>query len=194
MSARWRAELLAIALACAGCGASGLGGPSSACDGGDPSCPFACGPGIDAPPFEGRTHVSCVPSGGTYAAVPPVTYAANPPASGNHCPIWFTPWGPTSEVVRPEQWVHNLEHGAVVLLYNCPSGCPDVVNQLVAIRNGTPPDRFNEQRILITADPLMPHKVAAVAWGYRWQGDKVDAATVSCFIKARYDHGLESIP
>ncbi|HZS41198.1 MAG TPA: DUF3105 domain-containing protein [Polyangia bacterium] len=185
MSARWRAEFfaLAAAFAFAGCGSSAL--TAANCDGGDPSCPTHCGRGIDSPPDEGRTHV---PIGST------VNYVANPPASGNHYPVWWTPWGLTTQLVQREYWVHNLEHGGIVLLYNCPSGCTDVVDQLVAIRNGTPPDQFNEQRILITADGKMPHKVAALAWDWRWQGDSVDAAAINCFIKARYDHGLESIP
>jgi hypothetical protein len=40
----------------------------------------------------------------------------------------------------------------------------------------------------------MPHKVAAVAWGWRWQGDAVDMPAMRCFIDARYDRAPESIP
>jgi hypothetical protein len=90
--------------------------------------------------------------------------------------------------------VHNLEHGGVVLAYNCPAGCDDVVAELTALWQSTPPDRFNEQRLLVLPDTAMPHKVAAIAWGWRWQGETVDTAAVRCFIDARYDRAPESIP
>jgi hypothetical protein len=184
MSARWLASVVVVALV--GCGrTSGVGdrpGDGGASDGG---AAFACGPGIDAPPLEGAMHV---------VEPTPVTYAANPPSSGPHWPMWQEPWGAYPAELPRERWVHNLEHGGVVLLYNCPAGCTDVVTALTALRDATPPDRFNEQRLLITPDSVMPHRVAAVAWGWRWQGDAVDGATLRCFIDARYDRAPESIP
>jgi hypothetical protein len=130
-----------------------------------------------------------------------ITYRDNPPASGNHYPV-PSPWGIFT--VPRETWVHNLEHGGIVLLYNCPSacdtdagctdGCDADVQKLIAIRGGRKPDLFNEVRVLITPDSLMPHKFAAIAWGWRWQGEAVDAAEINCFIDARYDKAPESIP
>ena len=40
----------------------------------------------------------------------------------------------------------------------------------------------------------MPHKLAAIAWGWRWQAEVFDDKTTSCFIDQRYDKGRESIP
>jgi hypothetical protein len=59
-------------------------------------------------------------------------YAYCPPASGPHYnnpgvdgPIPAKYYGPDSGV-RPQNWIHNLEHGAVVVLYNCNmGGCTD---------------------------------------------------------------------
>jgi hypothetical protein len=159
--------------------------PSSGhCDGGI-DCPQRCGPDVDAPPFEGAQHV---------AEPTAVRYTANPPASGNHWPMWQEPWGDYPTELPRERWVHNLEHGGVVLLYNCPLGCEDIHQQLVAIRNGTRPDRYNSVRILVTPDSVMPHKVAAVAWLWRWQGDSVDMNAIQCFIQSRYDRAPESLP
>jgi hypothetical protein len=124
----------------------------------------------------------------------PVSYRANPPASGNHWPVWQTPWQAYTTAVPRERWVHNLEHGGIVLSYHCQDGCPEVVAELTALRNATAPDQYNEQRVLITPDPLMPKRVAALAWGWRWQGDAVDSSTIQCFIRDRYDRGPESIP
>jgi hypothetical protein len=58
-------------------------------------------------------------------------YAYCPPASGSHYnnigvdgPIPARYYGP-DEGTRPEGWIHNLEHGAVVILYNCKMGACD---------------------------------------------------------------------
>jgi hypothetical protein len=146
---------------------------------------LSCGPGIDNPPFEGAQHV---PEGTT------VSYRANPPASGDHWPNWERTWGVFPMPLPRGRWLHNLEHGGVLLLYNCPGGCDDVVQRLVALRNGRRPDRYNAVRVIVTPDPLMPKRVAAVAWNWRWQGDDVDEATLNCFIDRRYDRAPESIP
>jgi len=57
-----------------------------------------------------------------------VTYAYCPPASGKHySAIGLGPitgnkvYGPNDPTV-PQGWIHNLEHGAIVLLYACPNG------------------------------------------------------------------------
>ena len=181
MSARWPASalLFVIVVVAGGCG----GVKSDPCSADAGVC--GCGPGIDSPANEGGQHV---------AEPSTVSYRANPPASGPHWPMWQEPWGAYPMGLPRERWVHNLEHGGVALLYNCPTGCDDVVAQLTALRDSTRPDRFNAQRILIVPDAVMPHRVAAVAWGWRWQGETVDAATVRCFIDARYDRAPESTP
>ena len=145
---------------------------------------FSCGSGIDQRPIEGRNHVD-----------PPamVNYRDNPPASGDHYPVPAA-WGVAQAPIPREQWVHNLEHGGIVLLYNCPSSCQSDVDHFTRIRSARPADIFHEVRILITSDTPMPHKFAAIAWGWRWQGDAIDEKTINCFIDARYDKAPESIP
>ncbi len=173
--------VVALAVVWGACGGSGARGTCS--DAG--VCAFACGAAVDAPPLEAAYHV---PEPQT------VQYAANPPASGPHWPVWQTPWGAYPGGLPRERWVHNLEHGGIVLAYNCPDGCADVVAALIGIHDAQRPDQFNEQRILIVPDLQMPHRVAALAWGWRWQGDAVDGAAVRCFIDARYDRAPESTP
>jgi hypothetical protein len=75
-----------------------------------------------AEPDMGRDHVAV----GTI-----VKYLYCPPASGKHYnqiplgPIQPKVYGPNEHPV-PEGWVHNLEHGALVVLYKCPSdACTD---------------------------------------------------------------------
>ncbi len=61
-----------------------------------------------------------------------ITYMHNPPTSGCHyslsgaAPAPLKPgiYAPgNSTKLTPEYWVHNLEHGYVVVSYNCPAGC-----------------------------------------------------------------------
>ena len=73
-------------------------------------------------PDMGRTHVAV----GTK-----VTYTYCPPASGHHYaasgagPIQPRLYGPNDSTV-PEGWVHNLEHGAMVILYRGRDGDPGI--------------------------------------------------------------------
>ena len=74
---------------------------------------------------------------GHVAVGSPVTYTFCPPASGKHYnapgqgPIQPRFYGP-EDTALPESWVHNLEHGGLVVLYNCArNGCnADAQNQL----------------------------------------------------------------
>jgi hypothetical protein len=63
-----------------------------------------------------------------------VRYALCPPASGRHYnatnlgPIKAQLYGP-DEVQIPQGWLHNLEHGALVVLYRCPGPACDDAGQ-----------------------------------------------------------------
>jgi hypothetical protein len=56
-----------------------------------------------------------------------VKYALCPPATGKHYnasgegPIHAGVFGPDDAII-PQGWIHNLEHGGLVLLYRCASG------------------------------------------------------------------------
>jgi Protein of unknown function (DUF3105) len=78
-------------------------------------------PAADASPQPGYVQPDM---GNSHVAVGTVVkYTFCPPASGRHYnqpgtagPIPARPYGPTDNVI-PEGWVHNLEHGALVVLY-----------------------------------------------------------------------------
>ena len=61
-------------------------------------------------------------------------YPDNPPAGGNHYPVWAA-FQTFSYAVPRGFWVHDLEHGAVVYSYNCTDGCPDEVAAGRAVHN-----------------------------------------------------------
>ena len=73
----------------------------------------------------GNTHIQ------TFGE-PHAAYNSDPPTSGPHMP-YIAPWGIHTEPVPKELQVHNLEDKGVMVQYNCPSGCPDLVEKLKAI-------------------------------------------------------------
>lgn len=148
---------------------------------------------IDQPPL--MSSFSHVPVGTS------IDWDSNPPSSGPHYPIWaaFQAYG--SPVPRG-YYVHDLEHGAVVFLYNCGSaGCPDVVSKLQAASDALPADPLCAQqggpgvrvRTVITPDPLIPTRVAAAAWGWIYLADCADLPTLEQFAKAHYGQGREDL-
>lgn len=96
-----------------------------------------------------------------------------PPPGGPHCSstlacrVFTTPQGRC-------QYIHNLEHGHLVLAYNCPSGCDDVVQELRGIHAAA----ASPKRVIVTPDPLLKTRVAAMVWGHTWAGDTVDLAKI----------------
>jgi hypothetical protein len=125
-----------------------------------------------------------------------LTYScSNPPASGDHYGTWGT-WGVHMKPLQRGHYVDNLEQGGVVLLYNCPSGCPDVVAQLQAVADAQPRDPTCSdtigRRIVITPDPLLDHTVAAAAWLYTYEADCVDSTSLASFIARHYGMGPQS--
>jgi hypothetical protein len=148
----------------------------------------SCLVALDSPPLLPAIHVAI----GTE-----VEWDSNPPSSGPHFPIWAAYQAYTSPVPRG-YYVHDLEHGAVVFLYNCPNGCPDVVATLQAASDAIPDDPLCTQagegvrvRTVITPDPLLDVPVAAAAWGYTYKAACADLPTLTAFARAHYGNGPE---
>jgi hypothetical protein len=75
-----------------------------------------------------------------------------------------------------------------VLLYNCPRGCPEIVEVLAGIM-AAPPDDPDciAPRLVLTPYEEMDATVAAAAWGYTWTADCIDAdarGSLVAFIEA----------
>ncbi len=118
----------------------------------------------------------------------PIAYLTNPPASGPHYPIWAR-WGAWPNLPRG-YWVHNLEHGGVALLYNCPAGACDATRDaLVAAARTIPMDPAcvptdaepATVRVVITNDSEITTPIAGAAWGWLYAADCVDAASIRAF-------------
>ena len=91
----------------------------------------------------------------------PLAYGTNPPQSGNHYPIWAA-YKTYAQPFLPGFWVHNLEHGAVVLTYNCPGGCAADVARIQAFVDALPADCAGPpRRIILLPDPDLDVRVSA---------------------------------
>jgi hypothetical protein len=133
----------------------------------------------------------------------PVKYTFCPPASGKHYnqagvagPINPKLYGPNDKTV-PENWVHNLEHGGLVLLYKCPAGdasggaCSASGQQAMAalLTNfpnspvcNIPPGQVGP---VITRFDDMDFNYAAVVWDYVLPLDTLDLEQVKTFFRQR---------
>jgi hypothetical protein len=142
-------------------------------------------------PSEGQQHVQA----GTQ-----VTYQHQPPTSGSHysqagvAPVAWQTIG----TLQPEVWVHNLEHGGIVVLYNCPSGCDDLQKQLTTYVNSIVPaePQFGEYKIILSpySQGMGTHKVALLAWDRIEFLDGYDQAKITQFYESHADKGPERIP
>jgi hypothetical protein len=129
-----------------------------------------------------------------------IEWDSNPPSSGPHYPIWAAYASYSSPVPRG-YYVHDLEHGAIVFLYNCgDGGCPDVVAALTAASNAIPDDPLCSAagegvrvRTVITPDPLLDVPVAAAAWGFTYKAQCADLPTLIQFATAHYGQGPETL-
>lgn len=138
-----------------------------------------------------------VPEQATYHvdAGQPVTYDHNPPASGPHWPIWAQYRIHDDDVPR-EVYVHNLEHGAIVLLAGA-SASSDLVDELRGIYSRFPLDGecvalgANHPRALIVNDAELDVAWAAVAWNHVLEGQCVDEKEIDTFLAAHRGHGPE---
>jgi hypothetical protein len=93
------------------------------------------------------------------------------------------------EEVADDNWIHNLEHGAVVLLYDCPEGCEDEVAVLSSVSAAVAPNTT-----LVTSYPAMDSRFAAVSWGWRiLLGCADDPVVFSDFYAEHFGGAPESV-
>src|SRR5712691_9861950 len=106
-----------------------------------------------------------------------VPYNSNPPSSGPHLP-YIAPWGIHTEPIVNELQVHNLEEGGVLIQYNCPQGCPDLVASLKTIVL-----RYDRQ-VILAPYPGMDRRIALTAWTRIDKFDELDEKRIVRFIEA----------
>jgi hypothetical protein len=135
----------------------------------------------------GRTHI-----------LPPESqrYAACPPASGNHYappggPLTARYYGPDDATI-PQGWIHNLEHGGLVVLYSCDQGACDDATQAALqdlFKNfpGSPICNIPRGTVgpVITRFEDMKAPIAALLWGRILFQAKLDTAQILEFFRTQ---------
>ncbi len=104
-------------------------------------------------------------------------YNSDPPTSGPHVGS-IAPWGTHTVPIPKELQVHNLEDRGVAVQYNCPQGCPALVEKLKVIV-----DR-HDRHVLLAPYPGMDTTIALTAWGRIDRLDAFDADRITGFIRA----------
>ncbi len=115
------------------------------------------------------------------------------PASGNHWGAWAM-WGHVyDKPVLPGFYLHNLEHGGLVLSYRCESAdesdeCAAAEERLIALA-----EQFGQSRLLVTPDPEQPTMFAVRSWRMAYASDCFDEASALSFMEDNYRRGREDI-
>jgi len=109
-------------------------------------------------------------------------YHSNPPTSGPHSPTDAAP-GIYSEPVPKENLVHSMEHGAVIIWYNC-TDCDELVSQVRQVAEGYGGDGRN---LVMTPYPGMEaNTIALTAWS------RLDKFSVSEYSEDRLRRFVEA--
>jgi hypothetical protein len=131
-------------------------------------------------PDLGRTHIG---EGET------VKYNSNPPTSGPHLPTWER-YGIKTKPVNDELLVHSLEHGYVIMSYNCAKlskdQCSALQKQLKEVT-----DEKRTWKVIVIPRPNLDTTVALTAWTYLDKMDSFDKARALAFIDEFRDKGPE---
>lgn len=117
-------------------------------------------------------------------------YNSDPPTSGWHLDNAIRA-GFYKEPQLDEALVHNLEHGHIVIAYDCEklTNCDDVKAKLKAIF-----DRYNGWKITVVPRNNKDAPLALTAWGRILKLDDYDEASITAFINAYRDKGPEKTP
>jgi hypothetical protein len=162
---------------------AGMGGSTSVGDG------SACNIETQTHASEGALHLTECSS---------VSYGTNPPSSGNHYGTWAA-FGVYEFPLPRGYWVHNMEHGAVVISYNCPGGCDADLQAATEWFNGLPVDAAcqlqgaAQPRALLVPDPLLDVRFAASSWLHTLRADCFDEVAFAAFYDSNVGQGLENV-
>ncbi len=176
---------------------------------GNTSCPVAGQTPYDPSP---RTTNGDGPAVGTAVDEMPhthvnvgttVTYNHNPPTSGCH----YNTAGSATELAGPlhgggvydrvvpaEYWVHNLEHGYIVVLYNCPQppGCDSDFQTIKAWFKALKFDTgFAYAKVLVLPWTTMSDKFAVVSWDWYLGMKTLDMNQIQAFYDNHKGQGPE---
>jgi hypothetical protein len=114
-------------------------------------------------------------------------YNSDPPTSGWHYTSTLDA-GFHEQPVPDELLVHNLEHGHIVIAYDCSklTNCEEVKAKLRSIV-----DRFNSWKVTVVPRQNADAALALTAWGRIDKLDHFDEKRIMAFVNAWRDRGPE---
>lgn len=123
-----------------------------------------------------------------------IEYSTSPPVFGDHYPLWAA--YQTYDFPVPLGYlVHDLEHGAVDIFYDCPDGCADEVAAAQAMIDALPDDpRCNSAvrvQVVLVPRPGLGSRWAASSWGYSLSADCFDVQAFEQFYADHHGKGPE---
>ena len=138
-------------------------------------------------PTMGRTHIP--------QDTPVPKYNSSPPTSGPHASP--ARWGDHSVEVSELNQIHNLEHGGIIIQYNCallPAGesCAVVRGELREISDKA--RREFDRKIILAPYSKMPRPIAVTAWRRVQYFDVVDEEGILRFADTFINKGPEFVP
>lgn len=96
--------------------------------------------------------------------------------------------------IAPETWVHNLEHGGVVILYRCDRPCPELLAELRQVYETFPRDNYGAVKLVVAPDTRIATQLALLAWDWLDQLAAFDRDRILRFYRGHVDRGPEDVP
>ena len=120
----------------------------------------------------------------------PEPYNSQPPTSGWHIGDEVAAWGVSKVQMEPAVFVHNLEHGGVMLQYNCE--CPETIALLERFAD---PATGYPSAVIAAPYADMETEVALTAWNHIWTmpANEVTPERLRDFIDGYVNKGPERI-
>lgn len=137
-------------------------------------------------PDEGQMHIPNNTSA--------VYQAPYPPTSGQHWGTTWAEWQMYDDPIPPEVFVHNLEHGGIVLLYRCERPCAEIVAELRDLYRSFPKAKHGKVKMVVAPDPKIRTPIAILAWTWLDELRELDHGRLLRFYRAHVDRGPEDVP
>ena len=118
-------------------------------------------------------------------------WADLPPLAGDHRSDWAK-WGAYSELPA-EYWVHNLERGGAVFLYN-PCLDQDTVLRLAAFARAREADDGGDFRWILAPYPRLDSAIAVITWENRYSAECVTTEEIEAFLVEHYRNAPQDEP
>ncbi|MBI3242785.1 MAG: DUF3105 domain-containing protein [Chloroflexi bacterium] len=124
----------------------------------------------------------------------PLIFKHYPPSSGTHYGTTMPNLGFYDQPWPEGYWVHNLEHGDVVVLYNCGDDCANLKAQLKALVDKAPQRRCPTPKLIVLPySQGMTTPISVIAWGRQLDVAEYDEKAILDFYKRYEDRGPETV-